>query len=171
VANSSCISTCPDFYYGDTTKYLCAQCDSSCLKCSGPYAENCTACSSTATLRYWLLSMCWSVCPGGYYANDTDNACHICPTAINCGNCTYSTGSNSVICTTCAYGYYYQASSTSCLSTCNSTQYPNKANNTCSSCDSGCLSCSGPSSSMCSTCVGPLLLVQNVTGGYCIAGC
>jgi hypothetical protein len=108
IANSSCVVTCPDYYYGDTTNYLCAQCDASCLTCSGPYAENCTSCSSTATLRYWLLNMCWSVCPGGYYANDTSNACQICPTNINCGNCTYSAASSAVICTSCAYSYFLQ---------------------------------------------------------------
>jgi proprotein convertase subtilisin/kexin type 5 len=115
--------------------------------------------------------MCWSICPGGYYANNTDNACHLCPPSINCGNCTYSSSSNSVVCTTCAYGYYYQASSTSCLSGCNATQYPNKANNTCSPCDAGCLGCTGPSASMCTSCDPALLLVQNVTGGYCVGSC
>lgn len=115
--------------------------------------------------------MCWSVCPGGYYSNDTDNACHICPTNINCGNCTYSNSTNTVICTTCAYGYFLQASTTSCVASCNSTQYANKGNNTCISCDAACSSCTGPNNSTCSTCGAGLFLVQNLTGGFCISAC
>ena len=115
--------------------------------------------------------MCWSVCPGGYYANDTASTCFICPTDINCGNCTYTNTSNTVICTSCAYGYFYQASTSTCLSSCNSTQFANKGDNTCVSCDAACLSCTGPNNSTCSSCSGGLLLIQNLTGSYCISAC
>ena len=171
ISNSSCVASCPNYFYPDSTNYLCSQCDPSCLTCSGQYAENCTSCSSTATLRYLLLNMCWSICPGGYYSNDTDNKCYICPSAINCGNCTYSNSSNSVICTTCSYGYFFQTALSTCVSTCNSSQFAFKANNTCLSCDIGCASCDGPVSSSCLSCGTGLMYVKNLTGKYCISGC
>lgn len=171
ISNSSCVTSCPDFFYPDTVNYLCAQCDSSCLTCSGGYAENCTSCSSTATLRYWLLNMCWSVCPGGYYSNDTSNACHICPTTFNCGNCTYQNSTDTVVCTSCAYGYYFQASDSTCTSGCNSTQFANKANNTCIECSPACVSCYGPSESSCTSCPSGEKLLTNVTGSFCVTTC
>ena len=115
--------------------------------------------------------MCWSVCPGGYYSNNTDNACHICPTSINCGNCTYISASDLVVCTTCAYSHFLHVPSTSCRATCDSNQYANKGNNTCIDCLSACLSCSGPTDSACLSCLSPLLLIQNLTGAYCISAC
>lgn len=170
ISNSSCVSSCPAFYYPDATNHICGQCDSSCLTCSGQYAENCTSCSSTATLRYWLLSMCWSVCPGGYYSNDTINACVICPVELHCGNCSYYNVSDSVKCSSCAYSYYLQVSTSTCSSACNSNQYANKANNTCGSCDPACASCSGPASSNCLSCPSGYLQT-NLTGSYCLAAC
>lgn len=37
-STSSCVGSCPNYYYADNTTWLCAQCDSSCLTCSGGYA-------------------------------------------------------------------------------------------------------------------------------------
>ena len=115
--------------------------------------------------------MCWSICPGGYYANDTANTCFICPTDINCGNCTYSNSTGAVICTTCAYGFFFQSSTSTCASSCNSTQYANKGNNTCIGCDAGCLTCNGPDNSTCASCNSSLFLMQNITGAYCVTAC
>jgi proprotein convertase subtilisin/kexin type 5 len=170
-ANSSCIANCPDHYYADNSTWLCAQCDSSCLTCDGGYAENCLSCSPTATLRYLLLKMCWSVCPGGYYSNDAASACQICPVNLNCGNCTYKNTTNTVLCTSCAYGYFFQGSSSTCTPYCNSNQFANLGNNSCLTCDSSCLTCSGPGPSLCSSCLSPLLFESNVTGGFCISFC
>ena len=170
VSNNTCIANCPNYYYADTVKHLCAQCDSSCLTCSGAYAENCTACSPTATLRYWLLSMCWSSCPGGYYPNNTDSKCYLCPTELSCGNCTYSGVGAAAVCTSCSYGNYFQSSTSSCSSACNATQFGSKGNNSCLGCDSSCMSCSGPGPSFCTSCNG-MLLVQNLTGSYCVSAC
>jgi proprotein convertase subtilisin/kexin type 5 len=39
------------------------------------------------------------------------------------------------------------------------------------SCDAACLTCTGPNNSTCTSCTGGLLLVQNLTGGYCIGAC
>ncbi len=169
--NSSCIQTCPNFYYANRQKWLCSPCDSSCLTCSGGLAENCLTCSPSATLRYILLNMCWSVCPGGYYPNNTASACQKCPIELNCGNCTLLNTTMTVFCTSCAYGYFYQYSNKTCLPGCATNQYANTANNTCLSCQSSCLTCIGPASNQCASCQLPLLFKGNVTGGYCIGAC
>ena len=170
-STSSCVSSCPNYYYANSTIWLCAQCDASCFTCNGGYAENCTSCSPTATLRYLLLKMCWSVCPGGYYSNDTACACVLCPVNLNCGNCTYQNSTNNIICTSCAYGYFLQSSTNICQSSCNSNQFANLGNNSCLACDSSCLTCSGFGSAACTTCLSPLLYTSNVTGGFCVSSC
>jgi proprotein convertase subtilisin/kexin type 5 len=170
-SNSSCVTSCPNFFYANDTIWLCSRCDASCLTCNGGYAENCTSCSPTATLKYLLLKMCWSVCPGGYYANDTAGACQICPTGQNCGNCTYQNSSQAIICTSCAYGYFFQSNTSTCLSGCDPNQFPNLGNNSCVTCDTSCLTCIGPGTSSCASCLSPLLFVGNVTGGFCISEC
>lgn len=114
--------------------------------------------------------MCWSICPGGYYANDTINACVICPVELHCGNCSYNNVSSSVLCSSCGYGYYYQSISSLCTSACNTNQYANKANNTCAACDLSCASCSGPASSNCLSCPSGYLQ-NNLTGTFCLTTC
>ena len=171
ISTSSCIASCPNFFYEDSTQWLCAECDSSCLTCSGGYAENCTSCSPSATLRYLLLQMCWSVCPGGYYANDTSSTCNVCPTDLNCGNCSYDANTTTVKCTTCSYGYFFTTSTSTCASTCASNEYANRGNNSCISCDALCLTCNGPGSSYCSSCNSSYYYIYNVSGGYCIDAC
>lgn len=170
-STSSCVTSCPNYFYPNNLTWLCAQCDPSCLTCSGGFAENCTSCSPTATLRYLLLKMCWSVCPGGYYANDTACACQICPVNLNCGNCTFRNTTSTVICTSCAYNYFLQASTSTCQSQCNTNQFANLGNNSCLGCDTSCLTCSGPGPSLCRTCLSPLLFLSNVTGGFCLSAC
>ena len=115
--------------------------------------------------------MCWATCPGGYYANNTDSKCYLCPSDLKCGTCTYSSVVGSAICTSCAYNSFFQQSTYSCQTLCNAKQYGNKGNNTCMSCDSSCNNCTGAGPSQCSTCNGTLLLVQNLTGSYCIVSC
>lgn len=115
--------------------------------------------------------MCWSVCPGGYYANDTACACILCPVSMNCGNCSYLNISQTIVCTSCAYGYFFQSSTQSCQASCNNNQYANLGNNSCLACDSSCLTCSGYGPSSCSSCLLPLLYISNLTGGYCITSC
>ena len=75
--------------------------------------------------------MCWFFCPGGYYTNDTIGACQLCPVPLNCANCSYFNDTDSVQCTSCKYGYFYQSSSKICAPTCSSNQYPFYGNNTC----------------------------------------
>lgn len=171
ISNSSCVPSCPDFFYADNQNHLCSRCDSSCLTCSGPYAENCESCSPTATLRYLLLNMCWSVCPGGYYAETSRSSCTLCPVNLNCGNCTMDNTTLIVKCTSCAYGYFYQTNTSTCVFFCEPNQFSNKGNNTCINCDASCATCDGPGSSYCTSCPNTTLYTTNVTGGYCISNC
>lgn len=115
--------------------------------------------------------MCWFFCPGGYYTNDTIGACQLCPVPLNCANCSYFNDTDSVQCTSCKYGYFYQSSSKICAPTCSSNQYPFYGNNTCLECHGNCLTCFGPGESFCKSCLAPLLITSNISGSYCISTC
>ncbi len=122
-------------------------------------------------MKYLLLQMCWSICPGGYYADDDAGTCQICPSNLNCGNCTYSNTTHTVFCTSCAFGYFFQSSTSTCLTGCNTNQFAYMGNNTCIGCNSNCLTCTGPASNQCRTCLAPRLFLNNVTGGFCLTSC
>ena len=38
ISNNTCLAACPDYYYANNITWICANCDSSCLKCAGGYA-------------------------------------------------------------------------------------------------------------------------------------
>lgn len=115
--------------------------------------------------------MCWATCPGGYYSNSTDGKCYLCPQSLNCGNCTIVNATSTVQCTSCAYSYYFQVSTSTCSSSCAGNQYGNNGNNSCMGCDPSCTTCSGPGASFCTTCPIGKFYIANITGGYCIDAC
>lgn len=112
--------------------------------------------------------MCWSVCPGGYYPNNTASACQICPKTLNCGNCTYNNVTDNILCTSCAYGYFLLGSV--CSSNCGADKFPFLGNNSCMGCHSSCATCTGPEASFCKTCASGFL-ITNLTGSFCITAC
>lgn len=115
--------------------------------------------------------MCWSICPKGYYANPNTGLCELCPVGLFCIACDYNTTSLAPYCTSCRYGYYYQSSSYTCLSSCNSSQYKNSWNNSCDLCEVSCQTCNGPSDSNCLSCPTNVKYLLNGTGGYCLNAC
>ena len=115
--------------------------------------------------------MCWSICPKAYYANPNTGLCELCPVGLFCIACDYNTTSLAPYCTSCRYGYYYQSSSYTCLSSCNSTQYKNSWNNSCDLCEVSCQTCNGPSDSNCLSCPTNVKYLLNGTGGYCLNAC
>lgn len=61
-------------------------------------------------------------------------------------------------CLTCniATPRYFQSSAKTCVTSCNSNQYPNTSLVACKSCDSTCTTCSGAASTNCLSCTLPL---------------
>ncbi|EAR83178.2 hypothetical protein TTHERM_01006490 (macronuclear) [Tetrahymena thermophila SB210] len=105
------------------------RCHSSCLKCSGPTANQCTQCDPTSspvsggkcqcpTGKYMLDGKCYNPCPSGYIKNpDTTQQtciidyCSSAPENVYCGTCKSST-----FCTQCKLGYFYYMGQ--CVATC-----------------------------------------------------
>lgn len=103
-------------------------CDTSCNVCADSTNSQCSSCNSGYFLQP-SSTICLSTCTTGYYGNTTNGICTLCDTS--CSTCT---GASNTQCPSCNSGYYLQPSSTTCLSTCPSTNYyPNSTTNTCKS--------------------------------------
>jgi proprotein convertase subtilisin/kexin type 5 len=158
-------------YYPDDSYHACMTCSTYCNTCDGPYPENCTSCVSSSGTPYLLLKMCWAICPKGFYPNPTSGKCEVCPVQLSCQSCKYNSGTSAAYCTSCIYGSFYYSGNSTCISTCNTNQYQNTWNNSCTNCDPSCVTCNGPSSYSCLSCPGVNNLLTNSTGGYCLATC
>lgn len=79
--------------------------------------------------------------------------------------CSQCTGALSNQCSACASSYYYQASSTSCLTSCPSNTY--LSSGICEPCGNTCLTCNGSGNSACISCGSPRFL----KGTQCITSC
>jgi len=176
--NQTCQSNCSAATntYPDDNYHACLPCDPWCKTCDGPYSENCTSCdlSPQNNATYLLLKICWLTCPRGFYPNTVTNKCEVCPVQLSCQSCKFNNMSNTSYCTSCASGTFFTSSgplNTSCLTSCNSTQFKNTWNNSCDPCHASCATCRGPSSFACLSCPGSDNLLTNSTGGYCVPSC
>ena len=125
-SSTTCLDSCPDGSYKDTTNHICPPCDTSCSKCTGSLSTQCSACKSGYFLQP-SSTTCLNSCPSTGYFKDTTN--HVClPCDQSCLTCTGPSFSD---CPSCATGYYLQPSSTSCMATCPDGHYQNSTFNTC----------------------------------------
>ena len=79
--NSSCLSRCPDGYFGRDADNACIKCHDYCSKCFGADNLSCTACRQNNSIDYFLsygTNTCVQNCPGGQFANTTTLLCLIC---------------------------------------------------------------------------------------------
>ncbi|KAL4494813.1 hypothetical protein ABPG73_004253 [Tetrahymena malaccensis] len=135
--NGICVASCSSGYYVDG--YNCLACHQGCSNCTGPLQNQCTNCTS----KYQLFtSECLIRCQSGYF-RDIDRICKQCTTG--CDYCT-----NNLYCNTCLQGFFL-----------------NQNTQKCSSCDSQCQQCSGPSLQDCTGCQSGLILFMN----QCIKNC
>ena len=138
---------------------LCVTCDTSCKKCTGKAASQCTACYSGK----YLLAANSSCVPC-----NTDN---YGPLGTDCVNCdtsclTCSVGASPTSCTSCPSGTYLLLSNNSCVS-CNVDGYFISSDE-CLQCDSECLTCNGVSPTSCLSCPsGTYLLPSNMSCAAC----
>lgn len=166
-----CNETCPSGYYPDPTRRFCGQCQSTCMNCTGVYAQNCTACWPTSTSKFLYLGQCVfnTSCPLGTYADSIGLTCTLCPSALNCSSCVNSS-TLGIVCLKCKYGWYMNSSS-KCDVTCGSNQYSNGGNNSCVNCSSACNTCTSGSNTSCTGCASSKFLLTNSSGGYCLNSC
>lgn len=47
LSGTTCVTHCPDGFYGNSSEHVCASCNASlCQNCVGPMEDNCTSCAS-----------------------------------------------------------------------------------------------------------------------------
>ena len=139
--DQTCLSICPDGYWGDTTTNTCQPCYSStagpnfgCATCPGGGADNnCTSCYSGSFL---YLSRCIRTCPSDYFGDTSTNECVPCYNGTSspfaCKTCL---GQNSSDCTSCySANYLYPSSQGECLSECPSRYWRDNSTNKCQQC-------------------------------------
>ena len=100
-SETTCLNSCPVGYWQDTTNHICASCDISCSRCTGPLNSQCSACNAGYTLQpssttclkkddssdqdptncnngFYIYNNSSYVaeCPSEYYSNTTDCKCY-----------------------------------------------------------------------------------------------
>lgn len=161
--NGSCVISCPDgkFVHAQDSALVCSKCDTSCLTCAGN-ATSCTSCSMEYTYE---PGKCVKKCAEGQYA-DSNGQCQLChPSCLTCN------GGSASSCTECGTKDHHQLlflHKGECQASCPSAFYGDTGNQECKPCDATCSSCSGPSSSECTSCSQGRFLFQN---GLCLLHC
>ena len=150
-ASNSCLSTCPNGTYKNTTTHICTSCHSSCTTCSAGTSTDCLTC--TVPLYYQTSTkQCVSTCNNGQYPAPTPT-----PLCTACySSCTTCSGGASNQCLSCSGTLYLNTGTSTCLSTCPNGTYKNTSNNVCTACDPTCTTCSGGGASLCLSCTVPL---------------
>jgi proprotein convertase subtilisin/kexin type 5 len=122
----------------------CMPCYFNCLTCAGPSPSECLTCLA-----------------GYYLEGDRCEACH--------AYCLTCSGSSAFDCLTCPAGYVLELGTAPGYCKSNLCAIKNYNANDCSTCDSSCLTCTGPASTDCYTC--PLGIKLVVTNMSCVLDC
>jgi hypothetical protein len=140
-----CLTCQPGFYQ---VARSCARCHPWCLTCNGKTVFSCLTCHPGYTYdpvrQYCELN---PLCTPGLARYTTSNICKPCH--IFCQTCDDFTENS---CLTCFSGFAYQPATKYCKRTCVSHQYYLVATNSCPTCFTNCLECSGPLSTECLSC-------------------
>ena len=166
-ASTTCLSTCPDGYYKDTTNNICAACHTACSACTGSSNTECSTCNP----GYFLqpppaTTTCINSCPPGYGGDSTTRTCVQCHTY-----CSICTGSLSTQCSACKPGYFLQPAPavTTCSSTCPARYWGNTVTRTCMACNDACAVCLDETNSQCTACNSGYFLQPSST--ICLNSC
>lgn len=144
-------------------------CDPTCATCSGPSANECTACLGG---RYKSGGQCLtcSTCGASEYQV---SACTVTANTVCApcnGSCATCSGPGANQCTSCAANKYKSGGQCLACSTCNASEYEvsactANANTVCGACSASCGTCTGPSNAECASCTANKFL----NGGTCTA--
>ncbi|EAR87584.2 hypothetical protein TTHERM_00070910 (macronuclear) [Tetrahymena thermophila SB210] len=156
----TCVSDCGDYYYADTNN-VCQQCDQTCLRCSGPQADNCTKCSSPLYLDK-TSNRCVQGpnCPSGTYPEVSNRTCMPCN--VVCLTCNGSSSTNCLTCTN-----YLDVNT--CVSQCSVGKYAYSLTKSCKPCDPNCYACNIQATN-CIQCSAPNFLDNSKCSPNCSAG-
>jgi len=159
------------------TNLLTEACNSSCASCFGPSSTQCLSCNSA----YLYQSQCLTVCPIGYYGDQTVTSNWTCqPCNSSCLTCYGSTNSNCYSCNpgqtlsgsqcfgNClTVGTYYNTSNVLSKILSSNPLNLNTALGLCQSCHPTCRSCNGSLINQCITCNTGTYLYN----GQCLSTC
>lgn len=81
--SSSCISTCPRFYFLNSTISTCSPCDANCYECDYNLGTRCLSCAANLYLHE-VDYKCYGLCPVGFFGA-SNFTCRSC--ASNCLAC------------------------------------------------------------------------------------
>jgi len=160
--NETCVVTCPNQYYGNTTALVCMNCISPCYTCLN--SSYCLSCS--VNFLYNGTCVTSPSCPAYYYADITTLSCLVC--SSNCLTCQYS----AVYCTSCKPNSTTPLlQNNTCVSNCSSNStYAGSLGgiSACVLCISPCQTCSN--STYCLSCVAGYMLSGGICSTSCTAG-
>uniref|UniRef100_A0A8C4EQ00 Proprotein convertase subtilisin/kexin type 5a n=1 Tax=Dicentrarchus labrax TaxID=13489 RepID=A0A8C4EQ00_DICLA len=71
----SCVSVCPDGFYGDEDTNDCEECHSDCVTCNGPEDDECLSCEEGKTLENGVCVSDHEVCPIKTFRSGETNTC------------------------------------------------------------------------------------------------
>ena len=192
--DKSCVITCPDGYYADTSDYpenQCRKCyqynppsnlGSTCVTCNGPSSNQCLSCNSSQFLDT-TTNTCVNICPAGWWGDLTSNTCKPCyqaPLATDfVQSCYMCAGPSSTDCTGCFSGSFLYSANGSCLQSCPTIGFwGDSSSHTCTACyeytaasptDNTCVSCYGSNPTNCLSCNSTTFLDQ--TTNTCTFNC
>ncbi|EAS02591.2 zinc finger lsd1 subclass family protein (macronuclear) [Tetrahymena thermophila SB210] len=162
-STKQCVTDCLPSQFKDKQQRACKNCDQTCATCQGPYTNDCTSCQGQLYLDT-TENKCTATCPLRFFKNTSNNQCSKCDSS--CYSCD---GTQPFNCLSCELPRYYQVSQRQCVTQCNSNQYKNDQSFKCLDCDSSCATCSGGSSTDCTSCQGNLFLDK--LSKKCVANC
>lgn len=149
-----CQSACASGQYIDTSAepYICKECDSDCLTCSGSGPSDCQSCESGFNLNQASGPAGCIECTSSQYLDEST-------TIFTCGGCDGTcltcSGSSSAHCSSCLSPLVLESSpgSSQCL-LCASSSFLDTSSNphSCTDCHETCLTCSGANQNQCSSC-------------------
>lgn len=153
-----CSSFCDTSFYYKSGR--CLPCDHSCLKCSGPSENECTACQPPEVLSQ---GTCLNNCHDYSFYSDEINECLSC--TRNCKTCV-----NGFECLECGNDYSLDSDTALCVQTCPDGQYSSAKSDgslVCLACHHKCLTCYLGTSDSCLSCESPLAYYQD----ECVSSC
>ncbi|EGR32455.1 leishmanolysin family protein, putative [Ichthyophthirius multifiliis] len=144
-----CRSNCPNGLYFSYLSRQCVECNTQCLRCSGPSKNQCLECGF---LKYLEEGQCVNQCSNNFILVNQRK----CVKSVNQGceqECEKCDSENKVICTKCKDQYFLNLNTGKCVaaSDCPQETFANKENNTCQICEiTGCIQCQ--SQTVCQVC-------------------
>ena len=164
--SGSCVASCADSHYADSSLMTCQPCDPSCATCTAVGATSCSSCLQGSIFDAGSGACTFPGCAIGQFASTDQvfgsDGCLSCNST--CASCVGSAAN----CTSCALDsttpLLHEAE---CLMNCPDGYFADNADR-CATCHGDCETCSGPLATDCATCSGskPYTL-----GSTCLAQC